>query len=107
MKTLLNVLLRLIETARILGLNYRDLKNAEDLLIHNEFGLCFDTIITQMYEYDIEIDDELYESISKIGDRMNLKPESYTFMKELIRDESNIPKPLKDELTRIITSLIE
>ncbi|WP_408022230.1 MafI family immunity protein [Sphingobacterium sp.] len=76
-------MLRLIEIARILGLNNRDLKNAEDFLTHNEFGLCFDTIVTQVYEYDIEIDSELYESISKIGERMNLKLESYSFMKEL------------------------
>ncbi len=107
MKTLVNVLLRLIEIARILGLDNRDLKNAEDFLMHNEFGLCFDTIITQMYEYDIEIDNELYESISKIGERMNLEQESYSFMKELIRDESSIPKPVKDELARIIAGLIE
>lgn len=107
MKTLVNVLLRLIEIARILGLDDRDLKNAEDFLMHNEFGLCFDTIITQMYEYDIEIDNEFYESISKIGYRMNFKQESYYFMKELIRDESNIPKPVKDELAKIIAGLIE
>jgi hypothetical protein len=107
MKILLNALLRLIEIARILGLNERDLKNAEDFLKHNEFGLCFDTIVTQLYEYDIEIDNEFYESISKIGDRMNLKQGSYSFMKELIRDESNIPKPVKEELARIIAGLIE
>lgn len=107
MKTLFNTLLRLIEIARILGLDNRDLKNVQDFLMHNEFGLCFDTIITQMYEYNVEIDNEFYESISKIGERMNLKRESYSFMKELIRDESNIPKPVKDELAKIIAGLIE
>ncbi|MFC0182994.1 hypothetical protein SAMN04515674_1303 [Pseudarcicella hirudinis] len=107
MKTLVNALLRLIEIAKILGLDDRDLENAKEFLMHNEFGLCFDTIITQMYEYDIEIDNDFYESISKIGERMNLKQESYSFMKELIRDESNVPKPVKDELARIIAGLIE
>jgi hypothetical protein len=107
MKKLFNTFLRLIEIARILGLNERDLKNAEDFLKHNEFGLCFDTIITQLYEYDIEIDNEFYKSISKIGESMNLKHESFSFMKELIRDESNIPKPVKEELAKIIAGLIE
>jgi L-serine deaminase len=107
MKVLVNALLRLIEIAKILGLDNRDLKNAEDFLMHNEFGLCFDTIITQMYEYDIEIDNEFYESISKIGEKMNLQQESYSFMKELIRNKSNIPKPVKDELARIIAGLTE
>jgi hypothetical protein len=107
MKILIDTLLKLIEIARVLGLDEYDLKNARDFLTHNEFGLCFDTIITQMYEYEIEIDNDFYELIAKVAERMNVKQENYSFMKELIRDESNIPKPVKDELTRIIGSSIE
>lgn len=107
MKTLIDALLKLIEIARVLGLGEYDLNNATDLLTHNEFGLCFDSIITQMYEYDIKIDNGFYESIAKIGARMNLPQESYSFMKELIRDESNIPRPVKDELARIIAGITE
>lgn len=106
MNTLINALLGLIEIARILGLNENDLKNAKDYLAHNEFELCFDTIITQMYEYDIEIDSEFFESISKIGQNMNLEQDNYSFMKELIRDKSNIPKPVKDELAKIIANFV-
>ena len=107
MKTLKETLLKLIEIARILGLNEKDLKNAKDYLEHNEFGLCFDTLITQMYEYDIEIDNNSYELISKIGKKMNLEVDNYSFMKELIRNSNSIPKPVKDELAQIIASLIE
>ncbi|RNA61785.1 hypothetical protein D1631_07490 [Chryseobacterium nematophagum] len=95
MKTLTNNLLRLIEIASILGLNDNDVKNAKDYLMHNEFGLCYDTIITQIYEYDIEIDNEFYQLIIKIGNALNLPPENHSFMKELIRDENNIPKSVK------------
>lgn len=84
MKKLTNNLLRLIEIARISGLNENDLKNAIDFLNQNEFGLCFDTIITQMYEYDLEIDNDVYSLISNIGKSMNLEIDSYYFMKELI-----------------------
>ncbi|AND64207.1 hypothetical protein AX766_07165 [Flavobacterium covae] len=85
MKTLINDLIKLIETARVLGLNENDLKNAKDFLDHMEFGLCLDTIITQMYEYDLEIDNDVYGLISKIGERMDLEMSTYSFMKELIR----------------------
>jgi hypothetical protein len=102
-----DALSELVEIARILGLDESDLKNAKDLLTHNEFGLCYDTIITQMYEYDIEIDIDFYRLISKIGEKMNLKIENYSFMKELIRDENNIPKPVKEKLAKIVASLTE
>lgn len=93
MKTLNDNLLRLIEIAKFLGLNENDLRHANDFLDHNEFGLCFDTLITQMYEYDLEIDNEIYDLISKIGKSMNLEIGSYSFMKELIRgkpDSTNL-----------------
>lgn len=104
MKILIDALLKLIEIARVLGLNEYDLKNAQDFATHNEFGLCFDTILTQMYEYDIEIDKDIYELIIKIGKSMNLNEESYSFMKDLIRDDINIPRQLRTELVKIIVS---
>lgn len=104
MKKILNASLKLIEVAGVLGLDEIDLKNAREFLTYNEFGLCFDTIVTQMYEYDIEIDKEFYQLIAKIGEMMELEQEDYSFMQELIRDESNIPKPVKEELVRIIAN---
>ena len=104
MKSLIEALLKLIEIARMLGLKENDLKNAKDYLIHNEFGLCFDTLITQLYEYDIEIDVDLYESIDKIGKKMSLDQDSYSFMKELIRNKIEIQTTVKNELTKITTS---
>ena len=90
MSNLINSLLKLAECSKILGLNENDVQNAKDYLIHNEFGLCFDTIITQMYEYDISIDENFYELVSKIGTKMNLQQNNYSFLKELIRDQDSI-----------------
>jgi len=105
MKTLINILTALLKSARMLGIRDEDLKSAQDFLNHHEFGLCFDTIVTQMYEYDIEIDTEFYKLIDKIGNKLNLPPESYSMMEDLIRDDNKIPKPVKEELARIITGL--
>jgi len=73
--------------------------------MHNEYGLSFDTLITQLYEYDIEINIEFYELLVQIGKMLNLDENSYSFMKELIRDGKTIPKTVKDELSIVITSL--
>ncbi|MCQ9639769.1 MafI family immunity protein [Chryseobacterium sp. WG14] len=105
MNKLNNALTRLIEISMALGLNDTDLNNAREYLIHNEYGLCFDTLITQLYEYDIEISIEFYELIGRIGELLNLEESFYSFMKELIRDGSTIPKTVKDELAIIITNL--
>jgi len=105
MNKLNNALTRLIEISMALGLNDTDLNNSREYLIHNEYGLCFDTLITQLYEYDIEISIEFYELIGRIGELLNLEESFYSFMKELIRDGSTIPKTVKDELAIIITNL--
>jgi hypothetical protein len=105
MSIIKKLLLALIEGSRVLGLGEEDLRSAKEFLENHEFGLCFDTIITQMYENDIEIDNEFYEMISKIAYKMNLPMEGYSFMKELIRSGSYIPKPVREELARIIKGL--
>ncbi len=105
MSTIKNVLLELMNSAKVLGLEEQDLKVAKDFLDHQELGLCFDTIITQMYEYGIEIDSEFYNLIDTVGKKMSIPSNSYSFMKELIRINGKVPTRLKEELARIISSL--
>lgn len=105
MNKLKNTLTKLIEISKAIGLNDVDLNNAREYLTHNEYGLCFDTLITQLYEYDIEINSTFYELIVQIGEMLNLDENSYSFIKELIRDGRYIPKTVKDELLIIIASL--
>jgi len=83
-------LTKFLERARRLGLSDTDSETALSFLNHNEFGLCFDTVITQMYELDVRIDIEFYELIDEIGKEMNLTSNSYSFMKELIDDGNEI-----------------
>ncbi|WP_431610888.1 MafI family immunity protein [Chryseobacterium sp. 'Rf worker isolate 10'] len=105
MNKLNDTLNRLIEISKVLGLNDIDLNSAREYVVHNEYGLSFDTLITQLYEYDIEINIEFYELLVQIGKMLNLDENSYSFMKELIRDEKTIPKTVKDELSIIMASL--
>lgn len=105
MKSLKYLLKVLLNCASALGLKDKDVNNARDLLDHEEFELCLDMVITQMYEYDIEINADFYKLIDEIGFKMNIPEEKYSFMKELIRDENNIPKPVKEEIAKLINSL--
>jgi hypothetical protein len=107
MKTLNRTLLALIESANVLELNKKDIKHAKDFFDNQEYGLAFDTIVVQMYEYEIEIDGELYNLIKMIATEMNLPIESYSFMRELIRSDSDIPQPVKEQLAKIVSSLIQ
>ena len=79
----------LLETAQVYGLSEYDSKNAKIFLDNNEFGLCFDSIITQLYEYNIEIDHDFYVLVDKIGKKMNLPLGSYVFIKEMVKSENN------------------
>ncbi|OFX44946.1 MAG: hypothetical protein A2W95_08215 [Bacteroidetes bacterium GWA2_40_14] len=85
MERLKDLLSVLIERAKQFGLPTSDIRNANDFIDNQEYGLCFDIIVTQMYEYDIEIDNDFYELLIRIGDKLNIPPENYSFMKDLIK----------------------
>jgi hypothetical protein len=98
-------LLYLIKVAELFGLNEVDVNNSKEYLQYNEYGVCFDLLIAKIHEHNIEIDDDVYLLISDTANRMKLPVEEYGFMKELVRSGDQIPKPIKDKLTKIIVSL--
>lgn len=57
----------LIGKAVELGLGEKDIKHAKDFLEYNEYFLCFDQIVTQMYEFDILIDNFFYNSVQSMA----------------------------------------
>lgn len=75
----------LINLAQISGLNEKDINYSKEYLEYNETGLSFDTIITQLYEYDIEIDEETYLLIVDIGARLKYPIASYSFIQKLVK----------------------
>ena len=81
LKKQLNLLIKRVE---ILGLPEADLITASEYLKYNEYGLCFDTIITQMYELEIAVNVECYILIKEIANQMQIEEQHYGFMKELI-----------------------
>ena len=106
MNILEKLILALIDASSVLGLNENDLISSKELFFNKEYGLAFDTIITQLYEYEIEIDVEFYDLIESIAKKMNISEEEYSYMKELIRDEKVVPKSVKDKLSEILIGFL-
>jgi hypothetical protein len=99
------ILNAIIDCARKLGLSESDIFDAQEFLDYNELGLCLDTIATQLYEYDIEITEEFSALIFKALFMMEISPEKYSYLKNLIRNENQIPKPVKEAVANIVRSL--
>ena len=80
MKFLRNLFKRQIETdlefliarAEKCGLPRSDVGNARELLNVFEYGVSFDTIATQLYEYDITIDQELFHLALNIQSQLEI-----------------------------------
>jgi hypothetical protein len=82
----------LLECAAVLGMREEDLKKAQDLFGHNEYGLCFELITTQMYEHKIGINKIFFALADEIASHMKLPHERYSFMMELLPDETDTPE---------------
>ncbi|TWF39718.1 hypothetical protein FHW36_105157 [Chitinophaga polysaccharea] len=94
--------LALIDAAGALGLSKVDLDNATILSNSHEYGLAFDTIVTQLYEYDTDIDIEFYNLVVDVAQKMRIPENTYSFIRELIRDKNVVPKSVKDKLAEIL-----
>jgi hypothetical protein len=78
-------IINLIYQAKTLGLPDRDCLISQEFLQHNEFGLAFDQIITQLYEYNVNINDEFCQQVTAIADAIKISPKEYSCILELVR----------------------
>lgn len=62
-----------------------NVEDAIELLNHNEWGLALSLISDQLYEYDIPIDNSIYDQIERLGSQMKMPSSEWTMLKELIR----------------------
>jgi len=64
-----------------------DIKKIVEFIENNEFGLAYETLCTQLYEYNIQISCEFYEKISFCGKSIKIQPSMWMPLKELIMDK--------------------
>lgn len=87
-------LLLLIEKAKIIGLKNQYLVDASEFLAYHEYGLCFDTLIEQIYEESIEIDETFFELVCKVREKLQLPAENYDYLRKCVRTKSDISKAI-------------
>jgi len=70
--------------AKSIGLPDIDYESANELLKHGEYGLCFDTIVTQLYENDVKTGHDFYADCISLAKKMGINEEDYIFIKDLL-----------------------
>ena len=75
----------LIGLASAAGLPEVDVKNASEALDHNESGLALDTILVQLFEYDIAIDDRFIVTAREACQAMKIGWNEYEFVETLVQ----------------------
>lgn len=56
-----------------------------EFIEHNEVGLAFETLCTQLYEYNVQISIEIYRELSFCGKSMKIEPDMWLSLKKLIK----------------------
>ncbi|PJJ80279.1 MafI family immunity protein [Mucilaginibacter auburnensis] len=74
----------MIERSKVFGSSEVYVKQACEFLDHREHGLCFDTVVMQLYESDLAISDDYYNLIGEIANKMDVEMQYYSFMESLI-----------------------
>ncbi|MBS0655628.1 MAG: MafI family immunity protein [Verrucomicrobia bacterium] len=63
-----------------------DVKTIIELIEHNECGVAYEILCTQLYEYDVQISSNFYEKIFSLGKAMEMQPSYWLPLKELIKN---------------------
>lgn len=83
-------LIELVNRAQELGLSSEASIAAKEYIEYNEYGVGFELVLSQLYEFEISIDKEFYLMLVHIAKELKLPPEDYLFMEELI--STRLPK---------------
>ena len=75
----------LIVDAKKLGLAEADVVTATEFLAKFEYGLCFDTVLTQLYEYNIPINTGFYTAVENMAKVLGLPKSEFKYMAALIK----------------------
>jgi hypothetical protein len=96
----------LLTHAKALGLRPMDAQNAQEMLRYDEPVLCFDIVANQFHSYDLEITQAFYDQLATVGRCLQVDPSTYHFNQELIRSPVHIPQPVRQQLARLVASLV-
>ncbi|OGX83912.1 MafI family immunity protein [Hymenobacter glacialis] len=76
---------QLLVEAERLGLPSRDTTIAQEYLDYAEWGLAFEHIVTQIFEYAISLTASFYEQVEVCAESMKMPPEAYSILLLLVK----------------------
>lgn len=85
MNTIYESLNAILKEATITNLEEKEILQCLELLEHFEYGLCFDSIVTQLYEKDIKIEKDFFDRIEKVATKLQIGLDKYVYLKKLIK----------------------
>ena len=80
----------LIEQVRSI-LPEKDVSEALDLVKYNEFGVSFELICTQLFEYNVEVSSDVYQKIDSVGRSMNLDERIWKVLASDLKFNNHLP----------------
>lgn len=76
---------QLLAQAGRLGLPTQDAAIAQEHLDYAEWGLAFEHIVVQLFEYAIPLTADFYEQVETCAERMKIAPEAYSILLLLVK----------------------
>lgn len=58
--------------AREMGLPNNDIRDIDEYINHNEWGLAFEVLCSSIQEYDLKASDDLYQKLCELGEKMEM-----------------------------------
>ncbi|MDI9341697.1 MAG: MafI family immunity protein [Sediminibacterium sp.] len=76
---------KFLQEAKSLGLTAQNYEMAQEYLENREYGLCFDIVITQLYDSEKTISLSFYCLIESLALEMKIPEKDYGYIKDMIR----------------------
>lgn len=58
--------------AQEIGLPNNDIKDINEYIEHNEWGLAFEVLCSSIYQYGFKVSDDQYQKICSLGEKMEM-----------------------------------
>lgn len=82
--------LQVLLKEKIEELPEQDIQNISEDIHHHEWGVAFETLCVQIYEYDIPVNTDYYNRMANLGKSMNIDPSYWLPLKKLIADNHQV-----------------
>ena len=58
--------------AREIGLSDNDIRDIDEYINHNEWGLAFEVLCSSVQQYGLRVSDDQYQKLCELGEKMEM-----------------------------------